>query len=80
MQKWEVRVDEGLEGGLKVGDVLTFFYPSTEWDMAQPFECKCGEEKCLGWIKGAKELEPEVLKEYFMNEHVVGLLKESGKW
>jgi hypothetical protein len=22
---------------------VTFFYPSTEWDMAQPFKCKCDE-------------------------------------
>jgi hypothetical protein len=21
---------------------VTFFYPSTEWEMAQPFKCKCG--------------------------------------
>lgn len=21
---------------------VTFFYPSTEWDMAQPFDCICG--------------------------------------
>lgn len=27
---------------IKEGDVLEFFYPSTEWDMAQPFECSCG--------------------------------------
>lgn len=26
------------------GDDLTFFYPSTEWNMDQPFECWCGSE------------------------------------
>ncbi|KAJ4309364.1 hypothetical protein N0V94_008966, partial [Neodidymelliopsis sp. IMI 364377] len=39
MEAWEVRVNPDLEGGLKEGDELTFFYPSTEWSMAQPFEC-----------------------------------------
>ena len=27
---------------LKQGTELAFFYPSTEWEMAQPFECWCG--------------------------------------
>jgi hypothetical protein len=26
---------------LKEGDEITFFYPSTEWDMLRPFECLC---------------------------------------
>jgi hypothetical protein len=31
---------------IKVGDELTFFYPSTEWDMVQLFECFFGESCC----------------------------------
>lgn len=38
-EKWEVRA--GPKGIEKGGDI-TFFYPSTEWDMAQGFECGCG--------------------------------------
>ena len=30
---------------LNPGDELTFFYPSTEWEMDQPFPCWCGSEK-----------------------------------
>ncbi|KAG2171683.1 hypothetical protein INT43_008063, partial [Umbelopsis isabellina] len=30
---------------LAPGAEITFFYPSTEWDMAQPFDCWCGSEK-----------------------------------
>lgn len=30
--------------GIKAGDDITFFYPSTEWEMAQPFDCACGAE------------------------------------
>lgn len=39
MSEWHVRA--GLEG-VKMGQDMTFFYPSTEWDMAQGFECSCG--------------------------------------
>jgi hypothetical protein len=47
-----------------VGDDLTFFYPSTEWEMAQPFDCFCKAENCLGRIDGAFSLDPEILKRY----------------
>lgn len=30
--------------GLKKGESLEFFYPSTEWDMAQGFDCACGSD------------------------------------
>ena len=26
---------------IKAGDELRFFYPATEWEMAQPFSCIC---------------------------------------
>lgn len=39
--RWEVRAGPA---GLKKGQDITFFYPSTEWDMAQGFECSCGAE------------------------------------
>ena len=29
---------------LNPGDEITFFYPSTEWDMDQPFPCWCGSK------------------------------------
>ena len=38
------------------GDEMTFFYPSTEWDMAHPFECLCGSDKCLKFISGAAHM------------------------
>ncbi|HMD00636.1 MAG TPA: SET domain-containing protein-lysine N-methyltransferase, partial [Ferruginibacter sp.] len=37
---------------LEQGDELTFFYPSTEWEMAQPFVCNCGTPSCLQLING----------------------------
>ena len=29
---------------IPIGTELTFFYPSTEWDMSQPFKCWCGSK------------------------------------
>ncbi|KAF5373254.1 hypothetical protein D9615_007452 [Tricholomella constricta] len=34
---WQVRALKRLEKGT----IMTFFYPSTEWDMDQPFDCEC---------------------------------------
>jgi hypothetical protein len=76
MQRWEIRVDPGLREGLKAGDELTFFYPSTEYDMSQPFECLCQEDGCRGTISGAKDMSPEVLGQYWLNPHIEELLQE----
>jgi hypothetical protein len=76
MARWEVRVNPNLEQGLSKGDELTFFYPSTEWDMAQPFDCRCKEADCKGTISGAKDTASEILKQYWLNTHIEELLKE----
>jgi hypothetical protein len=76
MTRWEVRVNPDLKEGLKKGDELTFFYPSTEWNMSQPFECRCKEADCRGTISGAKDTSSEVLKQYWLNTHIEELLKE----
>jgi hypothetical protein len=49
---------------IKPGDEFTFFYPSTEWDMAQPFECLCGTPSCLNMISGASHMDREKLNSY----------------
>jgi hypothetical protein len=51
-------------------DEFTFFYPSTEWDMAQPFICFCGSKACLQNIKGAKYLLPEQVKKYALTDFI----------
>jgi len=56
--------------GISPGEPITFFYPSTEWEMSRSFECFCGSEGCLKVIKGAKYLEEDVLKRWFVNEHI----------
>lgn len=74
MSRMEVRVVD--EHPLRKGDALTFFYPSTEWDMDQPFQCTCNAAECRGWICGASKMSPEVLGDYWLNPHIAGLLNE----
>ncbi|RDL40274.1 putative galactose-proton symport [Venustampulla echinocandica] len=62
--------------GLKAGDELTFFYPSTEWDMAQGFDCFCGADTCRGFIAGAKNMKKEQLEGLWLNDHIKRLLEE----
>jgi len=60
------------EGGIKPGDPLTFFYPSTEWSMDRPFDCLCGapEGVCLGKVGGANLLSQEQLQRWHFNDHI----------
>ncbi|CAK7209520.1 hypothetical protein SCUCBS95973_000468 [Sporothrix curviconia] len=62
--------------GLRVGDELTFFYPSTEWDMAQPFTCFCGTPSCRGRIAGARNMSRDQLAGLWLNGHIWELLHE----
>jgi len=73
MSAMKVRVV--ADRALKKGDMLTFFYPSTEWKMAQEFDCGCGSERCLGRIMGAKDMKVEDLRRYWLNEHIEELLR-----
>lgn len=53
-----------------------FFYPSTEWSMAQPFDCLCGTPSCRGRIAGARDMPPEQLEGVWLNRHIRDLLEE----
>ncbi|KJZ69530.1 hypothetical protein HIM_11072 [Hirsutella minnesotensis 3608] len=69
MTRFEVRVLDNRP--LNVGDPLTFFYPSTEWEMVQPFHCECDAgAECLGFIEGASTIAPSVLAKYWLNKHI----------
>lgn len=74
MAKMEVRVVSHRD--LHKGDALTFFYPTTEWEMDRPFECRCGDAQCKGKIRGAKFMTRDELKGYRLNEHIEELLRE----
>lgn len=55
---------------IEEGDELTFFYPSTEWEMDRAFQCTCGSRNCIGLIQGAKFLSEEKLKQYRLTEFI----------
>ncbi len=63
---------------VRAGEELTLFYPATEWEMIQPFDCLCGAPDCIGRIAGASALPIEVLDRYRLSDHVRRLLRERG--
>jgi len=62
---------------IEAGDEITHFYPSTEWSMAQSFQCWCGKENCLGHIKGSAHISQEVLVNYILADHIKRLISEN---
>ncbi|KAI0436419.1 hypothetical protein F4803DRAFT_542287 [Xylaria telfairii] len=76
MERMEVRVSRNRD--LKKGDLLSFFYPSTEFKMKQSFDCWCGAgEKCFGRIEGAAKLGAERLSGYWINRHIKEIFEEA---
>lgn len=61
---------------IKKGEQLIYFYPSTEWQMIQPFDCSCGSPKCLGYIQGAHAIDPELIQRYHLSAYIQSQLKE----
>ena len=52
------------------GAELTLFYPATEWEMAEPFTCRCGAPGCLRRISGARYVAREHLQRYAISPHI----------
>jgi len=55
---------------IEAGDELCFFYPATEWIMAQQFICNCGKPNCVGLIQGAADTSTEVLNKYKLTDFI----------
>ena len=53
-----------------IGDEFVFFYPSTEWEMAQPFDCYCGSTRCLKHISGAISLPINTVSNYDFTDFI----------
>jgi SET domain len=41
---------------LEPGEEVTFNYNTTEYEMANPFNCNCNGKNCVGYISGFKHL------------------------
>ena len=58
------------------GDELSFFYPSTEWEMDAPFICLCGASNCIHVVAGARFLPLSTLEHHYLNKHIRELMIE----
>lgn len=61
---------------IQPGDEFTFFYPSAEWEMAQPFVCNCGTAACIQLINGASHLSVETLSKYKLTDFIRQQVKQ----
>lgn len=61
---------------IRPGEAITFFYPSTEWKMDQPFDCLCGTDKCIKIIKGAYALTKAQQENYKLNNFILKKIQE----
>lgn len=61
---------------IRPGELLTIFYPATEWDMARPFRCRCSSRRCLRWVRGARYLSGRRLVGRTLSRHVRRLLRK----
>jgi SET domain-containing protein len=55
---------------IEVGEELSFFYPSTEWEMDAPFICLCGASNCIHVVAGARFLPLSTLESHYLNRHI----------
>jgi hypothetical protein len=55
---------------IQKGEEFRFFYPSTEWEISQPFVCNCGSSNCLQLINGAAHLSDETLEQYRLSDFI----------
>lgn len=55
---------------IEEGEELSFFYPSTEWEMDAPFICLCGSSNCIHVVAGARFLPLSTLENHYLNRHI----------
>ena len=61
---------------IEVGEELSFFYPSTEWEMDAPFICLCGASNCIHVVAGARFLPLSTLENHYLNTHIREMMIE----
>ena len=61
---------------IEKGEELSFFYPSTEWEMNAPFICLCGAANCIHVVAGARFLPLSTLEHHYLNPHIRDLMIE----
>ena len=61
---------------IEKGEELSFFYPSTEWEMDAPFICLCGSSSCIHVVAGARFLSLSTLENHYLNRHIREMMIE----
>lgn len=61
---------------IEKGEELSFFYPSTEWEMQAPFICLCGSASCIHVVAGARFLPLSTLENHYLAPHIRDLTIE----
>ena len=61
---------------IKKDEELSFFYPSTEWEMQAPFICLCGASNCIHVVAGARFLPLSTLENHYLNLHIRDMMIE----
>lgn len=61
---------------IEKGEELSFFYPSTEWEMDAPFICLCGASNCIHVVAGARFLPLSTLEHHYLNRHIREMMVE----
>ncbi len=61
---------------IEEGAELSFFYPSTEWEMDAPFICLCGSSNCIHVVAGARFLPLSTLENHYLNRHIREMMVE----
>ncbi len=62
---------------INAGDEITFFYPSSEWEMDQVFKCKCNTNQCIGSISGAKYLSNTQRSQYRFTDFIQSKIEKN---
>lgn len=60
---------------IREGEELTWDYETSEWELAEPFECACGSPLCRGRLRGFKHAGSLVRKRYG-DAYIAGYLKK----
>lgn len=60
---------------IEMGDELTFFYPATEWEIAQTFNCHCEKPTCIGLVQGAANVPSDILTKYILTDFIKSMLQ-----
>ena len=62
---------------IRAGEHVTFDYDTNEWDMSDPFMCRCGASSCRGMIRGYSHLAREHRERLspLLSPHIIALAR-----